>query len=66
MASSTPKMLYNFIVKSASEHKSLRLYDGLEHELFNESHYNNVIFEDVASWITEMVARKNRELDTHY
>lgn len=55
-----PQDALQFYSEIASKHKSLRLYDGLEHELFNESHYNNVIFEDVASWITEVTARKNQ------
>lgn len=34
-----------------SKHKSLQIYDGLEHEILNESSYNQVIFSDIVAWL---------------
>ncbi|MCO6271722.1 alpha/beta hydrolase [Staphylococcus epidermidis] len=34
-----------------SAHKSLHIYDRLEHEIFNESSYNRTIFNEVIEWL---------------
>lgn len=40
--------LYNEI---GSEHKSIHIYDGLQHEIFNESSYNKSIFNEIVNWL---------------
>ncbi|MEB7852209.1 lysophospholipase [Staphylococcus equorum] len=40
--------LYNEI---GSEHKSIHIYDGLQHEIFNESSYNKSIFNEIVDWL---------------
>lgn len=40
--------LYNEI---ASEKKSLHIYESLQHEIFNESSYNQSIFRDIVDWL---------------
>lgn len=40
--------LYNEI---GSEHKSIHIYDRLEHEIFNESSYNQSIFNEIVDWL---------------
>ncbi|MDU3265226.1 MAG: alpha/beta hydrolase, partial [Staphylococcus sp.] len=40
--------LYNEI---ASKKKSLYIYENLQHEIFNESSYNQSIFRDIIDWL---------------
>ncbi|GAB4073715.1 alpha/beta hydrolase [Barrientosiimonas marina] len=42
---------FQFYREIASKDKSLRIYDGLEHEILNESSYNHTIFNDMLNWI---------------
>lgn len=44
--------LYNEI---ASEQKSLHIYEGLQHEIFNESSYNQSIFRDIVDWLDNKI-----------
>ncbi|KRG09094.1 alpha/beta hydrolase [Staphylococcus sp. NAM3COL9] len=34
-----------------SEHKSIHIFDGLQHEIFNESSHNNSIFNEIIEWL---------------
>src|SRR5699024_7572768 len=34
-----------------SEHKSIHIYDGLQHEIFNESSFNKSIFKEIVDWL---------------
>lgn len=34
-----------------SEHKSIHIYDGLQHEIFNESSFNKNIFKEIVDWL---------------
>jgi acylglycerol lipase len=40
-----------FFNEIGSTNKSLRIYDTLEHEIFNEHQYNSTIFADIINWI---------------
>ena len=44
--------LYNEI---GSKHKSIHIYDGLQHEIFNESSYNKNIFREIVEWLTREI-----------
>ncbi|PHK48633.1 alpha/beta hydrolase [Staphylococcus edaphicus] len=47
-----------FYQEIGSEHKSLHIYDRLQHEIFNESAYNKHIFHEIVAWL-------ELELTTH-
>ena len=48
---------FSFYKEIASENKSLRIYENLEHEILNESSYNEVIFVDMLNWIMNELER---------
>ncbi|AVQ33923.1 alpha/beta hydrolase [Staphylococcus muscae] len=40
-----------------SEHKSIHIYDGLQHEILNESSYNQNIFAEIVAWLENELER---------
>ncbi|REH79785.1 alpha/beta hydrolase [Staphylococcus felis] len=42
-----------FFSEIASEHKSLRIYDHLAHEILNEPSYSAIILQDIVAWIDQ-------------
>ncbi|SUM67618.1 lysophospholipase [Staphylococcus saccharolyticus] len=40
-----------FYSEIKSTHKSLRIYDGLQHEILNESSYNENIYIEIVNWL---------------
>lgn len=40
-----------------SEHKSIHIYDGLQHEILNESSYNQNIFAEIVAWLENELKR---------
>lgn len=40
-----------------SEHKSIHIYDDLQHEIFNESSYNESIFREIVDWLNREIQR---------
>lgn len=40
-----------------SEHKSIHIYDGLQHEILNESSYNQSIFAEIVYWLENELKR---------
>ncbi len=46
-----PKDSLQFYDEIASQHKAIRIYSDLQHEIFNESSYNELIFQDIVQWI---------------
>lgn len=40
-----------FYQEIGSVHKSLHIYDGLQHEIFNEKSYNRIIFNEIVEWL---------------
>ena len=41
----------------SSEHKSIHIYDGLKHEIFNEASYNQSIFQEIVDWLNHNVSQ---------
>ncbi|POC79129.1 lysophospholipase, partial [Vibrio vulnificus] len=41
----------------SSEHKSIPIYDGLKHEIFNEASYNQSIFQEIVDWLNHNVSQ---------
>ncbi|MBI5974399.1 alpha/beta hydrolase [Staphylococcus canis] len=54
-----PKDSIQFYSEIASKHKALRIYDGLAHEILNESSYNQIILSDIVAWIDQVVQRQH-------
>ncbi|RIN30274.1 lysophospholipase [Staphylococcus succinus] len=46
----------------ASKHKSLHIYDGLQHEIFNESSYNQSIFREITDWLENEILQGNKAI----
>ncbi|RIN39152.1 alpha/beta hydrolase [Staphylococcus succinus] len=45
-----------------SKHKSLHIYDGLQHEIFNESSYNQSIFREITDWLENEILQGNKAI----
>lgn len=50
-----------FFKEANTTHKSLRIYDGLDHELLNVNSYRGMLLSDVVNWLDFELSMENRE-----